>query len=289
LEDEMAIPIAIRRGARVVALGILLALASCRAASPPTVAPVDPTATAVAPVGRGATPTVPAPAAPATPDVARPFATVTRAAPTATPDAGDVPHAATGTAAARVTAAPSATAVPPAPTPRRYAADDPCAPYAAGNPPPTGRAVVAAPVRICIPALALSAPVVPVGVTPAGVMAEPDDPGAVGWYAPGPPPGALGNAALDGKVDNRGTGPAIFWELARLQPGDNIVIVDRAGTARRFVVTETAVYRREEAPLTRIFGPAADANLALITGAGTWDPAAESYDSNLIVYARLQP
>jgi len=68
-----------------------------------------------------------------------------------------------------------------------------------------------------------------------------------------------------------------------------LVVVDEAGVARRFVVLENAVYLRDDAPLTKVFGPAADANLALITGAGTWEPTVGAYDSNRIVYARMQP
>jgi hypothetical protein len=55
------------------------------------------------------------------------------------------------------------------------------------------------------------------------------------------------------------------------------------------VVSENAVYRREDAPRTRICGAADGANLALITGAGVWDPTVGAYDSNRIVYARMQP
>jgi hypothetical protein len=80
-------------------------------------------------------------------------------------------------------------------------------------------------------------------------MAEPEDPSAVGWYAPGPPPGAMGNAALDGKIDARGR-PGDLRDLTRPRPGDSVVFVDRAGAERRFVVTEAAVYRREEDPST---------------------------------------
>ena len=290
----MAIPTLVGRHGRVVALGLLLALGGCGG--------TPPSATRTA--GRAATTTAPGPAtveatAPV-PVVAAP-ATATPAATRAVVPPATAPRAATaGTPATTVAAtatreapAPTATAVAPtttpAPTPRGYAPGDPCAPYAAGAVPPRGRAATAAPARLCIPALALAAPVVPVGATPEGAMAEAADPWAVGWYAPGPPPGARGNAALAGAVDARGVGPAVFWELDRLRAGDVLVVVDAAGVARRFVVLENAVYLRDDAPLTKVFGPAADANLALITGAGTWDPALGVYDSNRVVFAHMQP
>ena len=259
---------------RLAALGLLLALVACGGGPAPTVPSTAPT---VAATTRTTTPMAGAPtpvAAPATP------ATAPRVA-TAPAPATPIP-ATPAAIATRGASAPTATVVAPtttpAPTPRGYAPGDPCAPYAAG-----------APARLCIPALALAAPVVPVGATPAGAMAESPDPWAVGWYAPGPPPGARGNAALAGAVDARGVGPAVFWELDRLRAGDVLVVVDAAGVARRFVVVENAVYLRDDAPLTKVFGPAADANLALITGAGTWEPALGVYDSNRVVFARMQP
>ncbi len=277
---------------RLAALGLLLALVACGGGPAPTVPSTAPTVAATtrttAPMAGAPTPV----AAPATPATAPRVATApapatpipaTRAAMAGTPAA----------IATRGASAPTATVVAPtttpAPTPRGYAPGDPCAPYAAGAVPPRGRAAAGAPARLCIPALALAAPVVPVGATPAGAMAESPDPWAVGWYAPGPPPGARGNAALAGAVDARGVGPAVFWELDRLRAGDVLVVVDAAGVARRFVVVENAVYLRDDAPLTKVFGPAADANLALITGAGTWEPALGVYDSNRVVFARMQP
>jgi len=158
--------------------------------------------------------------------------------------------------------------------------------------PPPVAAPPAPPARLCIPAIVVSAPVIPVGVTPDGAMGEPDDLTTVGWYAPGPTPGAVGNAAIDGKVNGHGDGgdaKGIFWDLSLLVPGDLIVVVDEAGAARRFQVLETQIYRREEAPGGRVFGAAPDANLNLITGAGTWVPERQALDSNLIVFARLMP
>lgn len=273
---------------RAAALALLLVLGAC-GGTPPTPTPSPPAApTATAPAAaagsnatasRAVAPTVATAAAPAT----------ATAAPVTTPAATVRSRATPGTATAAVAVSTTAPTVAPVATPRGYAPGDPCAPYAAGTVPPSGRAVPAAPALLCLPTLALSAPVVPVGATAAGAMAEPPDARGVAWYAPGVAPGAVGNAAIAGLVDTPPSGPAIFWDLNKLLVGAVVVVVDQAGVARRFVVVETGVYRRAEAPVGRVFGPAPDANLTLITGAGTWEPTVGAYDSNLLVFARLQP
>lgn len=151
---------------------------------------------------------------------------------------------------------------PPAATPRGYAPGDPCAPGP----------------RLCIPALTLTAPIVPVGATVTGAMAAPPDPRTVGSYAPGVVPRGCRQCRERGHgrhADDR-TGDPLGPRPARA--GDGIVVVDAMGPAWRFVVLENVVYRGEEALLMRIVGPADDANLALLAGAGTWDPALGVYD-----------
>ena len=292
------IPVSVARHCRVAALGLILGLAAC-GGTPPTATPATPPAapTAAAPAAaagssvtasRAVAPAVGTAASPATATAARmtpPAASTATATTTATARS----RATTGTATAAAAVPTTAPTVAPAATPRGYAPGDPCAPYAAGAVPPSGRAVPAAPTLLCIPTLALSAPVVPVGATAAGTMAEPPDPRGVAWYSPGVMPGAVGNAAIAGTVAAPGVGPAIFWDLNKIIVGDLVVVVDEAGVARRFKVSETEVYLREAAPLLRVFGPAPDANLTLITGAGTWQPTLGAYDSNLLVFARLQP
>jgi hypothetical protein len=274
-------------------LALLLALVACGGGSAPTNTPLGATAAPLATVVA----TMPRTAATTTIAAPTPAATATRATvppASATPPSATTTRAATAAATAtRGTPTRAATAVTPAATPRAYAPDDPCAPFAGGVVPPPVAAPPAPPARLCIPAIVVSAPVIPVGVTPDGAMGEPDDLATVGWYAPGPPPGAVGNAAIDGKVDGRdansGDPRGVFWGLRFLAPGDLLIVVDEAGTARGFRVLGTAYYVREAAPLTSIFGAAPDANLNLITGAGTWVPERQAYDSNLVIFARLVP
>lgn len=108
----------------------------------------------------------------------------------------------------------------------------------------------------------------------------------VGWYRLGVRPGELGNAVLAGHLDAK-TGPASFWRLKELQPGDEVIVVSDDGQERRFVVQTLEHYAYDRAPLDRIFGSAEKVNLTLITCAGRFDRRTQNYDQRLVVYATL--
>jgi sortase (surface protein transpeptidase) len=115
-------------------------------------------------------------------------------------------------------------------------------------------------------------------------MGTPRNPWNTAWYAPGPRPGQLGNAAIDGHVDYHDVGEVVFWNLRRLAPGDEVLIVTDNGLTLRFVVRGSAMYTPSSAPVASIFGPAATPNLNLITCGGVFDPATRSYDQRLVVF-----
>jgi sortase (surface protein transpeptidase) len=59
-----------------------------------------------------------------------------------------------------------------------------------------------------------------------------------GWYAPGPRPGDLGSAVIFGHVDSD-RGPAVFYRLRELRPGDQLTVTGADGSSVRFVVQRT--------------------------------------------------
>jgi sortase (surface protein transpeptidase) len=145
------------------------------------------------------------------------------------------------------------------------------------------------PQRLLIPSLRVDAPVLPVAADAQGNMESPRTAGETTWYAPGPRPGQVGNAAVAGHVDFAGVGPAVFWSLRSLAPGDAVWVIDDAGARRRFVVDSVEVYRLADVPVERVFGDHAEANLNLITCAGDFDPVTRSYDLRVVAYTRLDP
>jgi len=140
------------------------------------------------------------------------------------------------------------------------------------------------PVRVEIPAIGVSAPLVRLGLNPDGTMQVPGDFQVAGWFTGGPQPGQLGPAVIAGHVDSH-TGPAVFYRLRDLRPGDQVRVVRADGLAVRFTVESTASYPKRSLPDEAVFGATTAPALRLITCAGTFDRARRSYRDNLVVSA----
>jgi hypothetical protein len=89
---------------------------------------------------------------------------------------------------------------------------------------------VAEPIRLRIAAAEVDTPLQRLGRTPDGSTEVPTDFALAGWFAEGVRPGQPGPAVILGHVDSR-SGPAVFYRLARLAVGAD-VLVDRAGRQR---------------------------------------------------------
>ena len=141
------------------------------------------------------------------------------------------------------------------------------------------------PVRVVVPAIGLSARVVPGGLDSAGQMEVPD-PSVAGWYRRGPAPGALGPAVIVGHVDTY-KGPAVFYRLTAIRRGDEVRIVRADGSRSRFVISRVTVVRKATFPSEAVFGPTRNAGLRLITCTGTFDTNTLSYLDSLIAWGHF--
>ncbi len=149
-----------------------------------------------------------------------------------------------------------------------------------------GGGQAAVPVRLRVPVIEVDSALVRLGVDDAGALVPPSDFARAGWFAGGPAPGETGPAVIAGHVDSS-EGPAVFFRLAHLAPGDE-VLVDRAdGTTARFTVTAVDRYAKAEFPTERVYGPTPRAELRLITCGGEFDPEVGSYRDNVVVSAVL--
>ncbi|WP_051314883.1 class F sortase [Alteribacter aurantiacus] len=142
------------------------------------------------------------------------------------------------------------------------------------------------PLMLSIPAIEVEADIEPVGVLDNGQMGVPDDADGVAWFEPGTLPGNTGNAVLAGHVDSR-TGPAVFWDLDQLEPGDEIHVIGEDGEPLTFEVQQSISYGRNDAPIEEIFGPTDKKRLNLITCTGTFDRSEGTHDQRLVVYTEL--
>jgi sortase family protein len=144
-----------------------------------------------------------------------------------------------------------------------------------------------APVRLRISAIGVNAVVRPLGLLADGTLQPPSAWQAAGWYDGGVMPGDLGPAVIAGHVDSI-SGPAVFYRLRQLRPGDHAVVQRRDGRLLTFVVDSLAVYPKVAFPTAAVYGPTPLPTLRLVTCTGDFDWRAHSYLDNLVVSAHLR-
>ncbi|MEV0129564.1 class F sortase [Dactylosporangium sp. NPDC050688] len=151
------------------------------------------------------------------------------------------------------------------------------------------QAPASTPVRLSIDAIGVEAPVERVDVDRDGILVPPSlrEPSQVGWYQRGPTPGEAGNAVIVGHVDTVGRGPAVFYLLGRLKPGDGIGVTRRDGSTVTFQVDGVRLYPKRAFPASLVYGPAERSQLRLITCGGTFDRATSTYSGNTVVTATM--
>ena len=144
----------------------------------------------------------------------------------------------------------------------------------------------ALPVRLWIPAIAVSTPLVRLGRLPDGSLEVPRDWDKAGWYDQGPRPGQPGPAVILGHVDSK-TGPAVFYQLRALRPGDIVRVGLADGRIVMFRVQRVRRYPKDQFPTEAVYLPTLSRELRLITCGGEFDYASGHYRDNIVVFATL--
>jgi hypothetical protein len=145
------------------------------------------------------------------------------------------------------------------------------------------------PVSIDIPAIGVNSKLLHLGVSSDGTIQVPslyETPGEAAWYKYSATPGQIGVSVIEGHVDTY-QGPAVFFRLGGLRPGDvvDVTLADRITAV--FRITGVRQYSKSKFPAKIIYGPTRYAALRLITCGGVFDYATGHYLSSTVVYASL--
>lgn len=136
----------------------------------------------------------------------------------------------------------------------------------------------ALPDRLWIPEIDVDAPLETQTVSAEGILPMPSGPEVVAVYDldvyhPGQEDrvGFGGNAIFSGHVDYIDYGPAVFWDLSELEPGDRVLVLLEDGTAYQYAVVWNERWPLTDIPWDRIFGVNGHDAVTLVTCAGSWD------------------
>jgi sortase (surface protein transpeptidase) len=181
----------------------------------------------------------------------------------------------------------TATAPPTPATPPSFHQAPPLSMISAANqdsPVPT-RTVEPAPVKLLIPSLKISAAVEALGVTQDYSLQAPAGISDVGWYRLGTSPGSAGDAIISGHRGYPAGIPAVFNNINRLQPGDEVDIELADGSLVRFAVTRMFSTPYRTLP-PGFFATDGVPRLTLVTCSGDFRNKDQTYSDRLVVEAR---
>jgi len=145
------------------------------------------------------------------------------------------------------------------------------------------------PVSVDIPAIGVHSQLLHLGVSADGSIQVPSlttSADEAAWFKYSATPGEIGASVIEGHVDSY-QGPAVFFRLGALRPGDTIDVTLADGVTAIFRVTGVREYAKEEFPAKAIYSATDYAALRLITCGGTFDYATHHYLSSTVVFASL--
>ena len=147
----------------------------------------------------------------------------------------------------------------------------------------------ALPLQLAIPAIGVSTDLLQLGLNPDHSVQVPplSRHSEAGWYKYSPTPGQLGPAVILGHVDSAEYGPAVFFRLGALRPGNTLSITRADHTAAVFRIDRVVSYPKDHFPTLQVYGNTGNAALRLITCGGKFDFTTRNYESNIVAYASL--
>jgi len=146
------------------------------------------------------------------------------------------------------------------------------------------------PVAVRIPAIGVNSRLLRLGLNADGTMQVPSltaAPDQAAWYKYSVTPGQRGVSVIEGHVDGY-QGPAVFFRLGALRPGNRIDVRLADGVIAVFRVTGVREYLKAHFPASTVYGTTRHAALRLITCGGSFDYATRHYLSSTVVFASLE-
>jgi hypothetical protein len=140
---------------------------------------------------------------------------------------------------------------------------------------------------IWIPRIRVYAQIESRGLLPDGAVGLPSlsTPFLTSWFDRGPAPGQRGTAAVFGHVDSYKVGPAVFYRLGLLRPGDLAYVTLEDREVAIFRVYALAMYPKAAFPTAVVYRYTRWPTLRLITCGGAFDAQTHHYLSNVVVFA----
>lgn len=141
-----------------------------------------------------------------------------------------------------------------------------------------------APASVSVPSIDLDEELIVLGLLEDGSLEVPQDADRLGWFSGGALPGAAGPTVIAGHVDSH-EGPAVFWRLSELVPGDRAEVRSVDGGLVSYLVDRVESHDKDDFPTRDVFGGGSQDTLRLITCKGPWVEEEQSYRDNLVVFA----
>jgi hypothetical protein len=145
------------------------------------------------------------------------------------------------------------------------------------------------PVSVAIPTIGVKSKLLRLGRNNDGTMAVPNlitSAGEAAWYKYSVTPGQIGTAVIEGHVDSY-QGPAVFFRLGALRPGNRINVTLADGITAVFRVTGVREYAKDKYPANTVYAPVNYAALRLITCGGGFNAVTGHYLNSVVVFASL--
>ncbi len=140
-----------------------------------------------------------------------------------------------------------------------------------------------APIKFIMPGLNITADIEAVGTHPSGVLAQPDNKLAIGWYRAGGYPGSKRPILLSGYHDSDNSP---LFRTANLRVHDLVEIRNQKGDSYWYNISSIDFYAAKAVPMHELLSEKKGENLVIIVNSG--DKQGDNYPERTVIVAEHQ-